>query len=231
MDQRDGNPLLVKRPTHVAVHCNDADAADGSGAGQNDAVGLGGQRIGGRQGVVGDEGLHGFDLPGRPDAVGEVKGPGHFTTEAIDVERNAADGGVCQRCLQLCRDPLIGGQPRRLPDPGAAMHQRPRDLDHGNAVDDREGLATAPRLAAGEIIAEERGAGGERGCLLILGRDLQPLDADVPPDDPGSEAYEEGQRLGGIDHEGRVEDALGDLGVMHHPSSAGRGSRSSPSSS
>jgi hypothetical protein len=92
------------------------------GAGQDDAVGLRGQRIGGREGVIGDECLDWLLRPSRPDAIRQVEGTRDLATEAVDVEGDAADGGIGKRRLQLGRDPLIGGQARGLPDPGAAMH-------------------------------------------------------------------------------------------------------------
>ena len=109
MDQRDGDALLIERPAHVAVHGHNTDAADGAGAGQDDPVGLGGQRIGGREGMIGDEGLNRFLRPCRPDTIREVESTGHLATEAVDVEGDAADRRVGQRRLQLGCNPLIGG--------------------------------------------------------------------------------------------------------------------------
>jgi hypothetical protein len=73
---------------------HDADAADSAGAGQDDPVGLGGQRIGGRQGMFGDEGVDGLLRPGRADAVGQIEGARDLATEAVDVERDAAHAGI-----------------------------------------------------------------------------------------------------------------------------------------
>jgi hypothetical protein len=41
VDQRDGDALLIDGTTHVGVQGHDADAADSTGAGQDDPVGLG----------------------------------------------------------------------------------------------------------------------------------------------------------------------------------------------
>jgi hypothetical protein len=43
------------------------------------------------------------------------------------------------------------------------MHQRARDFDHRDAIDHGEGLAAVPLPGAGQVIAEERGAGGQAG--------------------------------------------------------------------
>ena len=169
MDQRDGDALLVQRPAHVGVQRHDADAADRTGAGQDDPVGLGGQDIASRQGMFRDKGVDRLLRPRRPDAICQIEGPGDLATEAVDVQRDAAHAGIGQRRLQLGGDPLIGGQARGLPDPGAAMHQRARDFDHGDAVDHGEGLAAVALMALGEIVAEQRGAGGQGGCGLIRG--------------------------------------------------------------
>lgn len=180
--------------------------------------------------MIGDEGLHRFDLPRCSNAVGKVKGACHLASEAIDIEGDAADGGIGQRRLQLRRDPLVGGQTGGLPDPRPAMDQRASDLDDRDPVDDGEGLAAVSRLSGSQVITEERRPGGQGGCILFLGRSVQPFNTDFPPHDPGPKHGQESECLGGIDHQRGVEDALGDLGEMHHASSAGRGSRSSPSS-
>ena len=90
MDQRDGDALLIERPAHVAVHRNDTDAADSAGAGQDDPVGLGGEGVSGREGVIGDKGLHRLLRPGGPDTIREVKSSRHFAAEAVDIEGDAA---------------------------------------------------------------------------------------------------------------------------------------------
>lgn len=55
VDQRDGDALLIEGTTHVGVQRHDTDAADSTGARQNDPVSLGGEDISGRQGMFGDE--------------------------------------------------------------------------------------------------------------------------------------------------------------------------------
>jgi hypothetical protein len=151
---------------------DDADAADSAGAGQDDAVGLGGQDIGGRQGMFGDEGMDRLLRPRRPDAVRQIEGPGDLATEAVDVERDAADAGIGHGRLQLGRDPLVGGQARGLPDPGAAMHQRARDFDDGDAIHHGKGLAAVRCPALGRSLPKSDARAG---------RARQPDPRDPPP--------------------------------------------------
>jgi hypothetical protein len=40
VDQRDGDALLIQRPTHIRVQRHDTDAADSARAGNDDPVGL-----------------------------------------------------------------------------------------------------------------------------------------------------------------------------------------------
>lgn len=105
--------------------------------------------------MIGDEGVDRLLRPDRADAICQIEGSCDFSTEAVDVEGNAADRRIGKRRLQLSRDPLVGGQAGGLPDPRAAMHQRACDFDDGDPFDDCEGLAAVPRLAIGQIISEE----------------------------------------------------------------------------
>ena len=73
-------------------------------------------------------------------------------------------------------------------------------------------------------------SGGNGGCALIECVDFQPLEGDLLTGDARAQPGQEGQRLGRVDHQGRVEGALGDLGVVHHAPSLGS-AFSSPESS
>ena len=174
MDQRDRDALLIQRAAHIRVQGHNPDAADRTGAGQDDPVGLRCQNIPRRQGMFGDKGVDGLLRPRRADAICQIEGPGDLTTEAVDIQRDAAHAGIGQRGLQLGGNPFIGGQARGLPDPGAAMDQRARDFDDGDAIHHRERLAAIALMPLGEIAPEQRGAGGQRRCGLIAASTSSP---------------------------------------------------------
>ena len=56
MDQRDPHAVLVELPAEIGMYHHHTDAANGAGAGQEDALGLGSQRIACRKGMFSDKG-------------------------------------------------------------------------------------------------------------------------------------------------------------------------------
>jgi len=90
--------------------------------------------------VLGDKGMDGLCFPRRADAIGQIEGPGNLAAKAVDLQRNTAHLRISNGRVDLGRNPLIGSQPRGLPDPRAAMHQSSGDLDQRNTVDQCEEL-------------------------------------------------------------------------------------------
>jgi hypothetical protein len=133
--------------------------------------------------MFGDKGVDGFLCPGGADAIRQIEGPGDLTTEAVDVQCDATHTGIGQGRLQLGGDPLIGRQPRGLPDPCATVHKCARDFDHRDAIHHRKRLGAIALVALGEIISEQRGVGGQCCRCLIRGVYLQPLEGDFLPGD------------------------------------------------
>ncbi|MCT4334289.1 hypothetical protein MU516_15595 [Paracoccus sp. YLB-12] len=99
------------------------------------------------------------------------------------------------------------------------MDQSSGDGDHRHTVDDREGRISIIAIPPDQIAADQRGAGSLPRGRQIGFRRGHTFKADLLPCDAGSEAGEKGKRLGGCDHQRRIEGALGDLGMMHQRSS------------
>jgi hypothetical protein len=53
------------------------------------------------------------------------------------------------------------------------VDQCPGNLDHRDAIDQREGLAAIALVALNKVIAEERGAGGQGGPFDVRGGQVE----------------------------------------------------------
>ena len=96
------------------------------------------------------------------------------------------------------------------------MHQCPGDLDHGNAIDQHERLVLLITVTFREVSADQRGPGRQSGMHDISLSQIRAMKGDFLPGNPGSQPGQKCQRLGWLHHQGCVERALGDPGVMHH---------------
>ena len=200
------------------MHADDADRAGAARARDDDAIGLRGDRVGGRERMRRDEGPDRFLRAQRADLVGQLETARDLPTEAVDLERDAAHHRALGRGGELRRDPLIGLVPGEgFADVAAAMDQRAGDRDHRDAVDAAERRAPAGADLVLEALVEHRG----NRARARLFRGLRALDRDGPAEQAGAQAGDEGRGLRRRSHQRRVKHTLRNLRIIHDVSPRG----------
>ncbi len=74
----------------------------------------------------------------------------------------------------MCGDAIMGGLPRRLPDPRPAMHQHAGDFDDRDTIEHSERCLAIPLILFGQAVGQHPGASGQRRLRHIFRPNFNP---------------------------------------------------------
>ena len=192
------------------MHHHDPDRAHDGRRRDGDLVRCRREPVGRARRHVVDDRHDGFLIAGRADLLRQPEHPGRLAAGRVDVERDRPDLRVRDGVLERRLDPLVGGQPRVAPHPGAAIDQRPVDVDERHPV----GCA-GQRIGATLAVPRPGEPAGIWGGCRFGERRLGFLGEFEPGGEPTQDDGSDHLGLRGRDEQRRVERPVEDVREAH----------------